>query len=72
MLLPKAVCKLRDIATSEPTRYAIDGVLLERDADGKARAVATDGRRLIVVEYRCDIVVETVAPAQLGSERSAA
>jgi DNA polymerase-3 subunit beta len=33
----------------EPSRYAIDGILLESDARG-TRLVATDGRRLVIVE----------------------
>jgi DNA polymerase-3 subunit beta len=36
-------------AANEPTRYAIQGVLLESDDDG-VRLAATDGRRLVVVE----------------------
>ena len=36
-------------AAAEPTRYAINGVLLESDDDG-LRLVATDGRRLVTVE----------------------
>ncbi len=35
----------------EPSRYAIDGVLLESDEQG-TRLAATDGRRLIIVELR--------------------
>jgi DNA polymerase III subunit beta len=36
-------------ATEENTRYAVNGVLLEADRNG-SRLVATDGRRLVVVE----------------------
>ncbi|KKL59528.1 hypothetical protein LCGC14_2214420, partial [marine sediment metagenome] len=35
----------------EPSRYAINGVLLESDADG-VRLVATDGQRLVITELR--------------------
>ena len=35
----------------EPSRYAIDGILLEPNETG-SRLVATDGRRLVMVELR--------------------
>jgi DNA polymerase III sliding clamp (beta) subunit (PCNA family) len=35
----------------EPSRYAIDGILLESNEKG-SRLVATDGRRLVMVELR--------------------
>jgi DNA polymerase III sliding clamp (beta) subunit (PCNA family) len=48
--LPKAVLAARLCAHPERTRYAMDGVLLER-ADGQCRAIATDGKRLLALEW---------------------
>ncbi len=50
-----AALKVCTVATAkEPSRYAIDGVLLESNGKG-TRLVATDGRRLVVTELRmCD------------------
>lgn len=41
----------------EPSRYSLDGILLESDAAG-TRLVATDGRRLVVVEL--PVVARTI------------
>lgn len=55
MLVPKQALSVVSCATRESTRYAIGGVLIERDKDGVARTVATDGRRLAVVTWpECD------------------
>jgi hypothetical protein len=50
MLIPKGVLALRNVAASEKTRYAINGVLIERK-DGRARATATDGKMLAMVTW---------------------
>ena len=42
-----ALAATRHAVAREPSRYAIDGILLESDTDG-LRLVATDGRRLAV------------------------
>lgn len=58
---------LRAVST-EPSRYAINGVLLESDRKGK-RLVATDGRRLVVVELqraRGQFRGQVILPARLG------
>lgn len=53
--------------TKEPSRYAIDGVLLEYDGKG-TRLIATDGRRLVVTELRMcdgDLDVKAILPSRL-------
>lgn len=48
MLILRGVLKLEKIAAHEPTRYAMNGILLDRDpATHEAIAVATDGKRLM-------------------------
>ena len=48
-------CKLSGLTShavaKEPSRYAINGILLESNEKG-SRLVATDGRRLVTVELR--------------------
>ena len=51
MLIPRAIFKISDCAAKESTRYAINGVNVEREADGKCRATTTDGRRLLTVSW---------------------
>lgn len=51
MLIDKDLLKhLSTFAAGEPTRYALHAVRVERRADGQARLVATDGKRLAVYE----------------------
>lgn len=54
MLIPKDVCNVAKVAARDETRYAIHGVSLERDVEGKPWAVATDGRRLIAATWTED------------------
>lgn len=53
MLIPKKVSAITVGAAkkNQATRYALDGVLLERDEHGVARAVVTNGRMLIVSRF---------------------
>ncbi len=67
MLVPQNVASIEAIAAKDTSRYVINGVLLERDSAGIARAVATDGRRMIVAEF-CESD-EKDYPAVFDSER---
>ena len=49
--LVQAVKVASHAVAKEPSRYAIDGILLESNENG-SRLVATDGRRLVMVELR--------------------
>lgn len=51
MLIPRQALSAVLCASKEALRYAINGVLVERDADGVAHCVATDGHRLAVVTW---------------------
>ncbi len=51
MLIPPRIFSLVSLADKDATRYALGGVRFERDADGTARAIATDGRGLAVVTW---------------------
>lgn len=53
MQVPKSVFHLRKIGDPE-SRYPLDGVHFERDADGLPYAVASDGRSLIVATWTED------------------
>jgi DNA polymerase-3 subunit beta len=64
----KAACHIAQIAVAkEPSRYAIDGVLLE--SDGHAIwLVATDGRRLVEIELEpcaCQFTGQVILPGRL-------
>jgi hypothetical protein len=50
MLVPRSISALGKIAAKESTRYAFNGVRIERIA-GKARAMATDGRRALIATW---------------------
>lgn len=54
MLLPKGITALRNVAHPEKTRYAMNGVLIERNKDGNVSAVATDGKALAFVSWHED------------------
>lgn len=54
MLIPRNISSIEKITSKENSRFGIEGVLVERGEDGTARAVATDNRRLLVVEWRED------------------
>jgi hypothetical protein len=52
MLIPRSVLSSLIVASdTESSRYALGGLRIERDAKGYAVAVATDGRRLMCVEW---------------------
>lgn len=51
MLIPRGVLELRKTAAQERTRYAMNGIRLARLADGRAQAVSTDGKRLVIVTW---------------------
>lgn len=52
MLIPKCIFPVVKFSAKEKTRYALNSVLLDRKGnDGGPRAIATDGRRLIIVEW---------------------
>ena len=50
MLIPRKLSKVGTHCDSESSRYALGGILLERDDDG-VNAVASDGRRLIHLQW---------------------
>lgn len=54
MLVPRSAFAARKICDLQASRFALGGVLLERDADGRPFAVATDGRRLIALTWKED------------------
>ena len=54
MLVPKHVFAVGKCAAKEQGRYAINGVLLKRDNEGKPHAVATDGKMLIAATWAED------------------
>ncbi len=54
MLVPKNVFCISKACDTESSRYALGGVLVERDPEGNPVAVATDGRRLAVVSWTED------------------
>lgn len=51
MLVPRQVSAIGVVAAKESTRYAFNGIRLERTKDGKPRALATDGRRAIIATW---------------------
>lgn len=51
MLIPREVFAVSKCAARESTRYAINGVCVERESDGKCRASTTDGRMLVSVSW---------------------
>ncbi len=50
-VIPRGVLESHRIAATEKTRFAMNGIRLERRADGKANAQATDGKRMISVTW---------------------
>lgn len=49
MLIKRGMLKLGTVAAQEKTRYAMNGILVERHTDGTARLVATNGKMLAMV-----------------------
>lgn len=52
MLLPKEIAGIANVASKDQARYGIRGVLIERVKGGKGRAVATDGKCLMVADFK--------------------
>ena len=52
MLIPKTVFKIDQVVAKEATRYALNGIRVEREPDGGALAIATDGRQLVVARWK--------------------
>lgn len=50
LAIPRNVLALAGVAHPEKTRYAMNGIMLER-VGRECRAVATDGKRLAIVEW---------------------
>ena len=51
MLLPRTVLSLAAVADSSSSRFALGSIALERDAAGNPLAIATDGRKLLVLGW---------------------
>lgn len=51
MFVPKSALAIVSHCDAESSRYALGAVQFERDENGKALAVATDGRRLAVLSW---------------------
>lgn len=51
MLVPRNVFAVAKCADTSDGRYALSGVRFERDAKGKPVAVATDGKRMLAVQW---------------------
>lgn len=51
MLVPRSITAIAVVTDPGSSRYALGGILLERDAEGKPHAVASDGRQLIEVTW---------------------
>lgn len=61
MLIPRSILKMSSCAARERSRYAMDGLHIERDRTGTVTCVATDGKRLVSA---------TLAPNRIPSEAS--
>ena len=61
MLIPKDICNVARVAARDETRYAIHGVKLERNGKGP-RAIATDGKRALIVSWQEPDASETHSP----------
>lgn len=51
MLIPNILGPMAKLAPEENRRYVINGVRVERDEDGKAVAVVTDGKVLLIAQF---------------------
>ncbi len=51
MFIPKAAFAVSKVASKDNIRYAFAAISVQRLADGKARAVATDGRRMMIASW---------------------
>ena len=67
MLIPKEVFNVSKCAARESSRYALNGVRVERGEGGVCRAITTDGRRLMVAEWS-DEHLQLEYPPVTGAE----
>ena len=51
MLIPASIFPISRIAATDATRYTLNTVHLERSKEGQARAVTTDGKRLLIATW---------------------
>lgn len=66
MLIPRKILALHDIAAKGKTRYAMDGVRISTEANGRIRAEATDGKMLLRASFAAEPNEDGSAPyAQL-------
>jgi len=69
MLIPKAVLKsMGTAAAAENTRYAINGIRIERTPEA-CWAIATDGRRLLIAEWEDESVSKEYPEVGLDCKR---
>lgn len=52
MFIPNRIFKIAKCAAREMTRFAINCIRVEREADGRARATVTDGHRLLTIAWK--------------------
>jgi len=52
MLVPNRAFSIVKHSAAESSRYALGGIRFERDKDGSPYAIATDGRRLVAVNWQ--------------------
>jgi len=51
MLIPKSVFNVSSVCGTEKTKYTFDAVKLERDENGNAVAITSDGSRILVAKW---------------------
>ena len=51
MLIPKHIFKIREVASTDPTCYQLNGVFLRRLEEKRCEAAATNGKILAVVQF---------------------
>jgi len=66
MLIPKQVFPIITVASRESTRYSIAGVQIRRKPGGQCEATATDGRRILTVQWD-DTKAQTCYPKKSGN-----
>lgn len=63
LLRPNVLRGVSDAASTDPSRYQLGGIFLERDGSDHARATATDGKLLISSRWREEDPTEFPGPA---------
>lgn len=66
MLIPRQIFNVAKLASRESTRYAINGVRVERE-NGHCKAITTDGRRLIVAQWSDEADRPEYPASEVGS-----